>query len=285
MDDIGEMQMIDVQIHAYERNHPRRPWQGTLSGPDEMTGEQMVMAFDHEGVAGAILVSPYSFYRYDPDYALQVYQHYPDRFRLVKPFDPTFDDIEEDIQAWAAQDGVVGGRVMLSPPLGDPYAPGIGRILEGCRRANLAVNLLSWHKPSMIGDLAMRHPDVQLVVDHLGITQPFEPPVPDEPFATLKDVLALARFDNVAIKISGVCTLSQRSFPFDDIWKPVLKTIEAFGLGRCMWGTDWTRAIKLVNFHDAVAAFRDTERLSVGDKEALMGGSLRNIYRCPDFCL
>ena len=58
MDDIGEMQMIDVQVHAYERNHPRRPWQGTLSGPDEMTGEQMVMAFDHEGVGGAILVSP-----------------------------------------------------------------------------------------------------------------------------------------------------------------------------------------------------------------------------------
>ncbi|MEM7366495.1 MAG: hypothetical protein AAF525_20975, partial [Pseudomonadota bacterium] len=112
MADIGEMQMIDVQIHAYERNHPGRPWQGTLTGPDEMTGEQMVMAFDHEGVAGAILVSPYSFYRYDPDYALQVYQHHPDRFRLVKPFDPTRDDVEEDIQAWAAQDGVVGGRVM-----------------------------------------------------------------------------------------------------------------------------------------------------------------------------
>lgn len=279
------MQLIDVQIHAYERDHPGRPWRGSLTGPDEVTSSQMVEAFDHEGVAGAILVSPYSFYRYDPDYALSVYEQFPDRFRLVKPFDPVREDVIDDIQDWADRDGVVGGRVMLSPPLGDPDAPGIGRILDGCRDANLAVNLLSWHNPSLIGALARRHPDVQLVVDHLGITQPFEPPVPADPFASLPDILALSQFDNVAIKISGVCTLSLQRFPFDDIWPHVSKTIESFGLDRCMWGTDWTRAIKMVSFHDAVAAFCDTDKLSDSDKSTLMGGSLRRIYRCPDFCV
>ena len=28
---------IDAQVHAYERNHPGRPWAGTLVGPEEMT--------------------------------------------------------------------------------------------------------------------------------------------------------------------------------------------------------------------------------------------------------
>jgi hypothetical protein len=47
--------MIDVQVHAYERNRPERPWAGTLVGPAEMTGDQMVVAMDAVGVDGAVL--------------------------------------------------------------------------------------------------------------------------------------------------------------------------------------------------------------------------------------
>lgn len=63
---------IDAQVHAYERNHPERPWAGTLVGPDEMTGDQMVAQMDAVGVDAAVLVSPYAFYRYDPSYVLTV---------------------------------------------------------------------------------------------------------------------------------------------------------------------------------------------------------------------
>jgi len=44
---------------------------------------------DAVGVDGAVLVSPFSMYRYDASYALEVYAAHPDRFRLVKPVDPT----------------------------------------------------------------------------------------------------------------------------------------------------------------------------------------------------
>ncbi len=50
------MPTIDVQVYAYERNHPRRPWVG-VSG-------EVVAAMDAVGVDGAILVSPLSLYRY-----------------------------------------------------------------------------------------------------------------------------------------------------------------------------------------------------------------------------
>lgn len=33
------MMLIDSQVHAYERNHPGRPWAGFLTGPDEVTGD------------------------------------------------------------------------------------------------------------------------------------------------------------------------------------------------------------------------------------------------------
>jgi hypothetical protein len=74
------MLTIDAQVHAYERNHPGRPWAGVLQGPPEVTGDQMVAAMDAVGVDGAILVSPFSLYRYDASYALvDVHERLVDR--------------------------------------------------------------------------------------------------------------------------------------------------------------------------------------------------------------
>ena len=96
--------------------------------------------------------------------------------------------------------------------------------------------------------------------------------------ATLEQVLDLARFDHVAIKISGACTLSREPFPFADLWNPLARIFDAYGLDRCLWGTDWTRAVRVVSPEDAVEAFRVTDRLSDSDRAALMGGSLARIY-------
>ena len=74
--------LIDAQVHAYERNHPGRPWIGHLHGPPEVTGEQLVAAMDAVGVDGALLVSPWSMYRYDASYACAVQARHPERFAL-----------------------------------------------------------------------------------------------------------------------------------------------------------------------------------------------------------
>jgi predicted TIM-barrel fold metal-dependent hydrolase len=51
------VQIIDAQVHAYERNHPGRPWVGPLHGPPSATGDEMVAAMDTTGVDGALLLS------------------------------------------------------------------------------------------------------------------------------------------------------------------------------------------------------------------------------------
>src|SRR5207302_657137 len=150
------MPTIDAQVHAYERNHPGRPWAGVLHGPAEVTGEQMVAAMDAVGVDGAVLVSPFSMYRYDASYAIEVHR----------------------------------------------------------RQA---------------GQLAARNPHTQLVIDHLGLQQPFEPLPPAQPWAEVPKVLTLAGHDNIAIKISGACTLSHEPFPYRDIWDPLSRIFDAFG--------------------------------------------------------
>jgi hypothetical protein len=124
------MLTIDAQVHAYERNHSGRPWVGTLAGPGEVTGDQMVAAMDPVGVDGAVLVSPFSMYRYDASYATEVYAAHPNRFRLVKPVDPTDPAVADTIAEWAATEGTVGIRVFLRDNVStDPADPGINRVL------------------------------------------------------------------------------------------------------------------------------------------------------------
>ena len=273
------MPTIDVQVHAYERNHPGRPWRAVLHGPPEVTGDQMVAAMDDVGVDGALLVSPFTMYGFDASYAREVHAKHPGRFGLIKPIDHTDPKLGDVIAAWAETQGAVGVRIMLNRVASqDPAEPGINRILAEAARHDLPVNLLIWGRLDQFRGLAARHPETRLVIDHLGLQQPFEPPPPAEPFAELPKVLELARFDNVAIKISGACTLSHQPFPYKDIWDPLGRIFDAFGFERCMWGTDWTRAVALLTYKEGVEAFRVTDRFSAGDRAALMGGTLTKIY-------
>ena len=269
---------IDSQVHAYERNRPERPWSRFLQGPDEVTGDDMVAAMDAVGVDGALLISPFSMYRYDASYALEVYAAHPGRFGLIKPFNPQSEAVADEIAEWAGTPGVVGARLMLTAQPFEPDDPGLNRILAAGARARIPVNVMGSGKLPLLLELARRHPDTQVVVDHVGLVQPFEPPAPPEPFADLDNVVSLAACDNVAIKISGACTLSHQPFPYQDIWGPLGKVFDAFGFDRCMWGTDWTRAVELLTYEQGVEAFRVTDQLSDSERSALMGGTLAKIY-------
>jgi predicted TIM-barrel fold metal-dependent hydrolase len=274
------MPTIDVQVHAYERNHPGRPWAAHLHGPDHVTGDEMVAAMDAVGVDGALLVSPFALYRFDASYALQVYAAHPGRFGLIKPVDTANPAVADVIADWAATKGTVGVRIMLNQEVSaDPADAGINRALAAAARHSLPVNLLCWGRLDQAGALAARNPDTVLVIDHLGLQQPFQPPPPAQPWADLPKVLSLASHPNIRVKISGACTLSHEPFPYSDIWDPVMKLIDAFGLDRCMWGTDWTRATGLLTYEQGVEAFRVTSRLSDGDRARLMGDTLRQVYK------
>ncbi|HZT50266.1 MAG TPA: amidohydrolase family protein [Hyphomicrobiaceae bacterium] len=275
------MVIIDSQVHAYERDHPGRPWAAVLHGPPQVTGEEMVAAMDAAGVDAAILVSPFTMYRYDASYAVSVHAAHPGRFALIKPVDPTDPAVADTIAEWKKQKGAVAVRIMMTRGnvSTDPADPGIARVLTAAARNGLPVNLLCWGRLDQVDQIARANPGTQLVIDHLGLQQPFEPPAPPQPFAELPKVLKLASYPNVTIKISGACTLSHEPFPYKDIWDPLARIFDAYGLDRCMWGTDWTRAVALLTYKQGVDAFRLTDRLSDSDRAKLMGGSLQKVYK------
>lgn len=275
------MDIVDVQVHVFERDHPGRPWAAEgMHGPREVTGEQMVAAMDEAKVDAAIIVSPWSVYRWDPSYSVDVAAAYPERFRVVTPVDATQANVRETVDELSQEPTIAGLRLMIASEA-DAADVREGRMrpfLDAVAANSLPLCIFS-RDMSLIAKLAGEHPQVQLVVDHLGLVQPFEFPPGPEPFQRLPEVLALAAHDNVAIKVSGVPTLSLLPYPYSDLWPHLHAVFDSFGLDRCMWGTDWTRALSILSYEQGVSYILESDELSSSDKATLFGATLRRIYR------
>ena len=71
--------------------------------------------------------------------------------------------------------------------------------------------------------------------------QPSGATSPSERWANLPDVLALAKYPNVAMKATGAPSYSDQPYPFRDIHDQLRQLYDAFGPARWFWGTDITR--------------------------------------------
>ena len=275
------MPVIDSQVHAYEANTPKRPWHSVPNWPASATGDEMVAAMDKLGIDGAIFISSFSLYQYDASYAVEVQRAHPGRFGLVKPVDSRDPAVADVIADWKKTPGTVGIRVIVTnePERQAADPAGLDRILREAVRHDFPVNILCWGNLDAGMALIDRHPDTRFIVDHLGLMQPRTPPAPAEPWAELPKVLELAKRQNAVIKISGACTLSKEPYPFSDIWDPLRRIFDAWGIDRCLWGTDWTRAHAVVNYEQAVEPFRTTDQLTESERAMLMGGACAKAYR------
>ena len=83
---------------------------------------------------------PFTMYRWDASYAIEVHAKHPGRFALIKPVDPTDPAVAETIADWAKTPGTVGIRIMMSREIsersrrsGDQPGAGGRRRDTGCR--------------------------------------------------------------------------------------------------------------------------------------------------------
>jgi L-fuconolactonase len=278
LDDV--MPIVDAQVHVWERDHPDRPWAGAGHGPAEVTGEATAAMMDRFGVDGAILVSPWSVYRFDPAYALEVAARYPTRFAVVAPVDPHRLDVRDFVREWHATPHAVGLRLMV---LSDADLAGLrlghyDALLQAVQDFDVPLCVGGFDQFEQIAAVARRFPELRIVLDHLGLTQPSRLPDERSPFDDLPRLLSLASLPNVALKVTGAPTLSGETYPFRDMWPPLHQLVTAFGLDRMMWGTDWTRTTDILSFEEGIRCFRDSGELAAAELALLMGGTACEIF-------
>jgi L-fuconolactonase len=271
------MAIIDSQVHVYEADRPGRPWAKKISGPPHVTGDEQVAYMDELGIDGAVIVSTFTTYLYDSSYAQEVHAKHPGRFALVRPVDFTDPAVGEVVADWAATPGAVGVRLMLAfADDRNPDHPGLNAALKAGARHGLPVNM---YVADILDDaraVIERHPDTTIIIDHVGLSQTASSEG-GSPWTDLPKLLSLAQYPNVALKLSAACVLSAQPYPFEDIWDPMRKIIDAYGVERCMWGTDWTRVTTLT-YREALDAFRLTPHLSESERAMVLGGALEKIY-------
>lgn len=126
-------------------------------------------------------------------------------------------------------------------------------------------------------DLARACDDQPLVLNHFGV-----PDIAGGAFdCWAADMTKLAEFPHVVIKLSGItayCAPGDGSAKNLQQW--VGHVIEEFGPARIVWGSDWP----VVNLGSGLAGWIAITRellggLSVGEQEAIAGGSARTIYQ------
>src|SRR5260370_7143696 len=89
--------------------------------------------------------------------------------------------------------------------------------------------------------IAERHPGLKLHIDHMGRHGGGGAAKDDAAFADLGEMLAVAKYPNVGLKLSGAPSYSSEPYPFRNIHKYIRQMFDAFGPQRCFWGTNITR--------------------------------------------
>ncbi len=284
------MIVIDAQIHTFYSDRPSRPWvpgfrdqyipdrpsylqhAGQTNSPDMVLAEMIDVQVD------AALLVPVGMYGSSLELELDASQKYPDQFRVMGLIDHLDPDIGEHLEASKGR-GLLGVRIL---ELREPERVARGEfdtVLHLCADLGLAVTLSLRHPldPRLV-ELFERHAGTFFVIDHLGTG--FAPPIlgyrPDKPFEHLDAVTGLARFSNIGLKLTGAPSLSVQDYPFEDIWQPVTRLIDAFGAERVYWGSDYSRTAALHSYHDGRYYLTEVPGLSHEQLDLLYGVALAN---------
>jgi L-fuconolactonase len=134
--------------------------------------------------------------------------------------------------------------------------------------------------PDHLGDvpeLARRHPELKIVIDHLA-----KPPLGTPTMAAWREQLeAAAAHPNVMAKVSGLNTVVRHGdWTADDLAPAVAAAVESFGAGRLMLGSDWPVALLNGRYVDVVDRTADAVRAAAGeDADQILGGTAARVYR------
>ncbi len=124
--------------------------------------------------------------------------------------------------------------------------------------------------------LERRH-DLRVLVSHLGLPpRVARPPTKQEAREAMAEVLALAVYPGVRVKLSGFYALTEpgHGFPHEAAWPYVEVLVESFGTGRLLWGSDFTPCLDSLSFPQTFSLFRQMPYLNGSECQQLEGDNL-----------
>src|SRR5437899_1739684 len=120
-------------------------------------------------------------------------------------------------------------------------------------KAGLPVMFLTTAQSSAFARVAERHPQLTLIVDHMGVSG--EAAAGGRREEAFQQTLALAKYPNVSVKLSAIANFSQEPYPFRDAAPYIRRLYDAYGARRCYWGTDITNSFARATYRQRITQF------------------------------
>jgi len=198
---------VDAQIHIWQADCAERPWpragaEGRTAHAQRdnpMTAEEALAAMNLTGVHRAILVPP-SWEGDRNDLALAAAASHPDRFAVMGRIAAD----QKSLVGWREQPGMLGVRLILGNEDASHW------LWAEAAKQNIPVMVAPAGKVPQLARIAQRHPDLRLIVDHLGARVH---KTGAAAFTQIEDVVAMAALPNVAIKATCLPGYSAQNLP------------------------------------------------------------------------
>ncbi|MGD9811521.1 MAG: amidohydrolase [Sphingobium sp.] len=281
----ADFEIIDAQIHQPKPPAPADdlPEEVQLRLSVEIAREAM----DSVGVDATLVVASLP-------YIDACFTHYPDRFIGVETFMKTGAELTEAVERARADLRLAAGRLLVTDfrttELSASFSGGgMDAGFEAAEKIGLPLFLSTHGQTKAMRPVIERHPDLTVIIDHVGVSQHPVSPARDDPWDKLDDLLALAEFSHVNVKLCGLPLLSREAYPFSDVWPYLQRVIDAFGPDRLLWASDYTR-LRMAEaggptrnrgclYSESRDMLLHSNRLDRDAKAAIFGGTVRRLLR------
>ena len=221
----------------------------------------------------------------ETDYMLGIARDTPWILGVVGWIDLEAADAVKEVRRRAGDPLFLGVRPMLQD-LGDPnwiLQAKLTPALNAIAAEGLVFDaLILSHQIAAITELAKRHPQLSIVLDHAAKPQFGD----SEAMARWAcDIEKLAALPNVTCKVSGLLTELKAGGSRDDVARAIGVLFDLFGPERLLWGSDWP-VLTLSNCFLGAGDYQgwfELAREAIAAKDsgavaAIMGGNALRIY-------
>jgi predicted TIM-barrel fold metal-dependent hydrolase len=232
------MKIVDAQIHLWNEGKPGNARHRQV---ETYTAADALKEMKEGGVDAALIHPPLSWAPNANALAIEAARQHPDKFAILGNFALDKPENRARLDTWKQQPGMLGCRfTFLQPHMKSwPTDGTIDWLWPAAEKNGIPLALLCGNFLPKVGEVAQKHPKLRLIVDHLG--RPSGVTDFTAMWANFPEMLALAKYPNVAIKATGAPSNSAQQYPYRDIHDKLKAIYDAFGPSRMFWGTDITR--------------------------------------------
>jgi len=284
---LESLEIIDTQIHE---PCPGKPLDDSMKSQASLWQVELAReAMDAIGVDRALAVTSESFINC-------AQERFPGRFPGVHTFFHTHPDLAAEVRRIKQHPAMVAGRALVgdftNARMRPEFAAGVfDPLYATAAEVGLPIFNSTHGGCAQMAAIAVRHPNLTLIIDHIGVAQHPVSPLETMSWAPFEDLLALAKYPNIHVKLCGAPLLSRQDYPYEDVWPNLKRMFAEFGYERVMWGSDYTRLRSAdlpkgnrprrrgITYGENLNYLLHSDHLTHEQKGLVLGGNARRLFK------